>query len=623
MQRHLAALLVIGNHTGRTVDVLEFQQSRMYPAVRIYQSIHAEISVVGIFAVIAAVSVHLSSVNCLAHIDRVIAPLPNKSAADAVVLLDHMEVIFQISGPVAHRMAKLAHDERFSSVFLLILMNLLKGRIHPAEEIDIVEIVFPFVRGVQRALVMGQAGIIKLLRPLQRRLERTAISALISHGPDHNAGTVFVPLHAAAGTVHRRLRESRIVCDRLIPVSARIFPAGVFHVPHHCPVAFIIRFIDDVKSHRVIQFVKMRRVGVMAGTDRIDIVLFHQRQVFHDLLLADRKSGDRIAVMAVRSVKFDVLSVDADHISFHMDLTDSHVIGDDLMGRLINDRVEIWLLGIPQMRSRDLQMDMIPLRRGFRHGITLGVQQPAVHRDRLIHKSKVHIDDAVLIRIGRNRLQKVITDPLLRTQQQVHIPENPTHTEFILILQITSITPFHHQYRQCVGPLPQIFGHIELTGRMGNLAVSDESAVDPHIKAGIHTLKIQICVRSLRIAVILKRADIRTAGIVLGNIRRVHRKRIIHIGVLMTVISMILPYTRHRDLIESAGAESVFVKRLLQIINTLIIVEFPLTVQQYKTIGSHTLFSDGVHRNRRRNIIRAVWHRIQVKNTQIFIISWH
>ena len=113
------------------------------------------------------------------------------------------------------------------------------------------------------------------------------------------------------------------------------------------------------------------------------------------------------------------------------------------------------------------------------------------------------------------------------------------------------------------------------------------------------------------------------AGIVLGNIRRIHGKRIPYIRILMTVISVILPYARHRNLIESAGAEALLIKCFFQIVNTLIITEFPSAVQQYETVGRCPLLANRIHRRRCGNIIRTVRHRIQVKYAEILIISWY
>lgn len=41
----------------------------------------------------------------------------------------------------------------------------------------------------------------------------------------------------------------------------------------------------------------------MAGTDSIEIVLFHQRKIFFDLWNANGKSGFRIGIMAVYAPK--------------------------------------------------------------------------------------------------------------------------------------------------------------------------------------------------------------------------------------------------------------------------------------------------------------------------------
>ena len=56
---------------------------------------------------------------------------------------------------------------------------------------------------------------------------------------------------------------------------------------------------------------------------------------------------------------------------------------------------------------------------------------------------------------------------------------------------------------------------------VGNLAVTDVSAVKPDIEAGIHALKIQECTGRFPAAVPFKMMQVSSAGILLGNIRRI------------------------------------------------------------------------------------------------------
>ena len=82
------------------MDILKLQQARVRPAVRIYQAVHTEIPVMRNFPMVAAVGVHFLSGNGSARLDGMVAPLPDKAPADAVVLLNQLKVILQVAGPL-------------------------------------------------------------------------------------------------------------------------------------------------------------------------------------------------------------------------------------------------------------------------------------------------------------------------------------------------------------------------------------------------------------------------------------------------------------------------------------------------------------------------------------------
>ena len=326
-----------------------------------------------------------------------VTPLPDKTSADSIVLLDQAEIILQISRSVAHRVTEFTHHKWFSSILIYILMDLFQGWIHPAEQIDVVKVIFSLIRNVKRTLKMRQTGIVKLLRPLQRRFKGTAIGTFISHGPDHNTRTVLIPLHTALCTVYRRLSIIRIVRDHLIPEFSDGLPVHRFYITHGRSVAFIVRLVDHIKSHRIVQFIEMRRIGIMTGTDRVDIMLLHQNQILHNLLLADGKSGHRIAVVTVHTVEFYLLSVEINHISLDMDLADTHMVRNHLMLRLVDDRIQIRLLCVPQMGVFHFHVHLSIHCLLLRHKIAAGIQQPAVHRHFAVHKFEFHIDGSVFV----------------------------------------------------------------------------------------------------------------------------------------------------------------------------------------------------------------------------------
>ncbi len=257
---------------------------------------------------VAAVGVHFLSGNGSARLDGMVAPLPDKAPADAVVLLNQLKVILQVAGAVAHGVTVLTHHIGKGAVLLKILMDFRQSRVHPAVHIQIAEIaVRPW--GIAGRLIVGQTGGIKFLCPLKRLLKGAAISAFVAHGPDYHAGTVLVPLHTALGSVHRCLGKFRVIRNGSSPESAPFLPVRHRGINRLGSMALIVRLINHIKAQTVIELVSPGCIGIVAGTDSIYIMLLHHLKILLKLLHTDGKACHRIAVMAVGSPEFHLPAV--------------------------------------------------------------------------------------------------------------------------------------------------------------------------------------------------------------------------------------------------------------------------------------------------------------------------
>ena len=236
---------------------------------------------------------------------------------------------------------------------------------------------------------MRQPCIVKLLRPGQSCLKGTAIGTFVAHGPDDHRRAVFIPLHTELRPVHRCPDKIRVIGDHFVPVQTLGIPVFRLHIACAGAMAFVVSFVDDIKSQPVIQFIKMRCIWIMAGTDSIYIMFLHEPQIFHDLFLADDKSRHRITVMAIDAAELHLLSVDIQYISFYVNLPEADVIGDHLPGisprSLIHHCVQVWLLGVPEVQTTIFCLLL-------RHQIAGSIQQPAVDRNYLIEKFECDIN---------------------------------------------------------------------------------------------------------------------------------------------------------------------------------------------------------------------------------------
>ena len=124
MQDQFTVGLIIRDYTGRAVDILEFLQTVVGGAVGLNQAIHAEVLIMGVFTMVAAIVIHGFAVGGIALVDGVVTPFPDEATADTVCFIDDMEVILQVSGTVTHGMAVFAHDEGLVRVGTQIFLDI-------------------------------------------------------------------------------------------------------------------------------------------------------------------------------------------------------------------------------------------------------------------------------------------------------------------------------------------------------------------------------------------------------------------------------------------------------------------------------------------------------------------
>ena len=81
----------------------------MRRAVRVEKTVHTEVSVVHLFAVVAAVGIFIL---CVFVINTVICPFPDTAAAKLIAPLDDFPIILKRAGTDAHCVAVFAKEIR-------------------------------------------------------------------------------------------------------------------------------------------------------------------------------------------------------------------------------------------------------------------------------------------------------------------------------------------------------------------------------------------------------------------------------------------------------------------------------------------------------------------------------
>ena len=180
-QNHVSFCLVIFHHADRSVHVLIFQQSRVWCTVRIYHSVHTEITVIRILSMITAIIIDILSILCHSFVNSMVAPFPDKAATETVVFLDHFKIIFVIAGSVSHRVAVFAQNHRLIRLGFTVFFHLLIKRIHSAIEVQIGIIISVRFSFVKRTFIMCKTARIIRFRPCECLLGRTSVTAFITH----------------------------------------------------------------------------------------------------------------------------------------------------------------------------------------------------------------------------------------------------------------------------------------------------------------------------------------------------------------------------------------------------------------------------------------------------------
>ena len=272
LQRNPAVSQISRSHSQRAQHILVFQQSGMGSTVGGHQAVSAEVAVMQHLAKVAAIAITLPALLILADGGRMIAPLPHERAADALLALHQAEIILQVSRPVAHGMTILAHDIGLAHRMLAeIAFNFLQGWIHAAVQIQIAAVDIAPLRREGRALIVCQAGRIKPFCPGQRAIKVHAHAGLVTHGINHHAGAVLIADRHALYAIQHHRAKGRIIRHAVVFLMIGA-PAGGHHA-----MALQVSLVQHINAQFVAQLIEQRRLGIVAGTDGVDIVRLHHQ----------------------------------------------------------------------------------------------------------------------------------------------------------------------------------------------------------------------------------------------------------------------------------------------------------------------------------------------------------
>ena len=155
------------------------------------------------------------------------------------------------------------------------------------------------------ALVMHRTGVVQLMEQVVHLLDIDAAAALVSERPDDHAGVVLVTVEDVADSEEYGAFPVRIITRN------NVLFVLLCHVSERpCAVSLHVRLVDHIEAEVVSQRINIGIVGIMTGSDRIDVVALHIDQVMPGLGKRDRTARDRTEFVAVNAVEHYSLSVD-------------------------------------------------------------------------------------------------------------------------------------------------------------------------------------------------------------------------------------------------------------------------------------------------------------------------
>ena len=382
------------------------------------------------------------------------------------------------------------------------------------------------VRGHTLAAVLGAAGNVLAVH----QVARVSLAQVICHGrlvfayarfvaerPHDNRGVVLVALVHTGNAIKQRLAPL-LAIGKVIPVA---YPDRA--------VRFVIGLVDHVKAELVAKPVKARVVRVVTGADGIDVVAFEKQKILGHMIHRCGRTEVRMAVVAVDTLCLHFFAVDQDGALDHAHVTEAYEQANVLVACGQQEAIQIRRFVAPEQRSVDRKRKLsltLHLRlatvylAAVRCFQAVGYAAAALGEQRDLGTGCAKV-------VGKVRAHVNILDVRGVSCQKIDLTEQTRETELVLILKIRAVAPFQHHHGNRVGACLQVGCHVKFAGHMADLAVSDEGVVDKEIKAGIHTLKIEVkALGSQGLGANLKVSDVKATGCIIGHEGRVKGKGI-------------------------------------------------------------------------------------------------
>ena len=180
---------------------------------------------------------------------------------------------------------------------------------------------------------MGESCGIVFLRPSQCFFKGASIAALIAHRPDKDGRTVAVAQNHGRYPIQRSFQKCGVIRNSLVCKSHALGVIILVAIQGRSSVALVICFINHVQSQLVAELIKIRHVRVVAGADRIKIVLLDHLEILQHLLKTHSRAGNRVRFVPVHAAKFDGAAIEQYNPIPDTNRSESYALYDGLIFR--------------------------------------------------------------------------------------------------------------------------------------------------------------------------------------------------------------------------------------------------------------------------------------------------
>lgn len=266
--------------------------------------------------------------------------VPDEAALVCRILVFQVGVEMHAAQRISHGVHVFAAEIRSARLLFQVVLDLLWLCVHAA--LHVCDVVV-FVAGhLRHALIVHQTGGVAGTEIGGHGGNILAAVGLVATGPDEDTGVVFVPLiHGPCPIQHGGFP---------LRTGGRHVSGGV-ECP--CAVGFQIGFVDEIDAVAVAELVPEGVVGIVAGADGVDVVLFHEADVEPHVLFGDGSATLGVEFVAVDAFEEDALAVQAHDAVFQFEAAESHHGSADLqlsagcVGEQNGKGIEVGTLGAP------------------------------------------------------------------------------------------------------------------------------------------------------------------------------------------------------------------------------------------------------------------------------------